>query len=492
MLLKLLRSFCAGRPTLRRLRREDAGAVVAFVAIIPVLAGIVAAGVETGKVYTVKRQMQNAADGAALAASADLIAGQSTARATTDALYETQRNGFTNGVNNVTVSVTSPPSSGPYVNTPGAVQVKVTTSQSFILGAVLNKWLGQSSSGFTISATSVAAQGTYTTTTTGPVTTTTTTSTADSCITALTPNAEQGVTINNFGGFVSDCTIMSNGTAASNNANASVYMGSFTFAQFKSVWSRGSFYATGYTILSLINPTKTSQTTSIADPYSALTIPTLSHCDYTNYSPSWASTLNVSPGIYCGGLRIASGASTVDFSPGTYYIANGDLSISSSATVQCSLCTNGAGVTFVLTQTTGNSANIGGVNISSNQVVNLSAPSSGSYAGVLFYQDRNAPAGTMSSTSKIFNVSGISSVALNGAIYFPSNKIALSNSGITGVAATGCTVLLGRYISLSSYGAAYVAGCGAFGTTPPGIATTTSTTTIQPVTTTVTKARVLQ
>ena len=63
------------------------------------------------------------------------------------------------------------------------------------------------------------------------------------------------------------------------------------------------------------------------------------------------------------------------------------------------------GTTFVLTQTSGNNANIGGVSITSENNVTLNAPSTGTYKGVLFYQDRRATVGTMTSTSKIFDIS---------------------------------------------------------------------------------------
>ena len=49
------------------------------------------------------------------------------------------------------------------------------------------------------------------------------------------------------------------------------------------------------------------------------------------------------------------------------------------------------------------------------------------YAGVLFYQDRRVPNGTMSSTSKIFTISSLNTVTLTGAIYFPNNRIDISS-----------------------------------------------------------------
>ncbi len=60
----------------RRFRRDESGSVLAYMVVIPVLAGALAIGVETGQLYRVKHQMQSASDAAALAASIDLIAGK--------------------------------------------------------------------------------------------------------------------------------------------------------------------------------------------------------------------------------------------------------------------------------------------------------------------------------------------------------------------------------------------------------------------------------
>src|SRR6185437_7985825 len=217
------------------------------------------------KLYNVKRQMQNAADDAALSGSIDRLNGVSNSQIQSDALFEAKRNGFTDGVNGVTVSVAAPPTSGPYVSTPGAVQVTINSSQAFVFGNVLNRWLGRSTSPFTISASSVAGQNSTTSTTTN-----------NGCLVALTPLAEQGINFTSFNNFTSDCALISNGTASTNDSNASIYMASFNSATISNttstnavVWTRGSFYATGYSKLT-VNGKMTAQTTSVTDPTSTL------------------------------------------------------------------------------------------------------------------------------------------------------------------------------------------------------------------------------
>src|SRR5690242_9806672 len=105
----------------QRLVSDDKGSVIAFLAVLPVLAGAVAIGIETGQLYRVKRQMQGAADAAALAGAIDRIAGKTSAIVTATGKYEAQRNGFTDGTNGIVVTVNAPPTSGPNVATTGAV-----------------------------------------------------------------------------------------------------------------------------------------------------------------------------------------------------------------------------------------------------------------------------------------------------------------------------------------------------------------------------------
>jgi hypothetical protein len=465
MVREISRLSRSARITLRHLLRDKKGSVVGVLAVIPVLIGAAAVGIETGQLYRIKRQMQGAADAAALAGSVDRIAGKDSATIVSTARYEAQRNGFQDGVNTVSVTVNAPPTSGANISTTGAVEVIITRSQSYSLGAALSSWLGAASSSFTMRSRSVAAQGSYSTTT----------SSAEGCMVALTTAAEQGVSFTSFNNFAADCTIISNGSSTSSNSNASIYLANFNNASLKSVWTRGRFYPASYGSLSLTNTAQQNQTTTVADPYASLATPSPGTCTYNPFSAPGGSSLTLSPGTYCGGLTI-SGYNNVYFTPGTYYVANGDLYLTSINNVSCPTCTGGAGVTFVLTQTTGNNADIGGVRITSENNVTLSAPSTGTYAGVLFYQDRRANVGTMASTSKIFTISSLNTATLGGAIYFPNNRIDISSLNNSGSSTTGCTVWIGRYIKFSSYNNNYVAGCAAFGTTPASIITTTTTT----------------
>jgi hypothetical protein len=499
MLRKILRSLRVAAARSGALGRNDAGSMVSMLAVVPVLAGTVAIGVETGELYRIKRQMQGAADDAALAGSLDRINSQTGTTITTDARYETQRNGFTHGSNGVIVTVNSPPLTGSNVGTTGAVEVIVSKTVSFDFGNVINSWLGKSTASFTMTARSVAAQGTITSTTT----TTTTSTTAEGCIIALTTNNEAGVSLTNFNNFSTDCSVMSNSNRTTNDSTASINMGGGTkppnnVAMHSSdpstparIWTRGTLYHTNDNQFSA-DAILQNQTTTIVDPYASLATPSPGACTVTNYVEAKEESTTLSPGTYCGGLSLTT-KTNVHFNPGTYYVANGDLIIQVKQNIDCPNCTTSNGVTFVMTQTTGNNTDIGGVVITADNNITLNAGQSSStnvFPGVLFYQDRRAPAGTWSapnvtSTSKIFTVSSLKNVTFSGAIYFPQNPITIANvNNFSG----NCTIWIGRYINFDSFNNASKGGCSTYGTTPAGISTTTTST----QTTTTNKNKVME
>ena len=110
----------------------------------------------------------------------------------------------------------------------------------------------------------------------------------------------------------------------------------------------------------------------------------------------------ISPGTYSTNVDITSG-DNVAFQPGTYYLENG-ITINGTATA------TGVGVTFVILG--------GSVMINGSGNVTLSAPDTGQYAGILFYQ---VPSDSGASNTATIN--GNSSSYFQGALYFPSELV---------------------------------------------------------------------
>ena len=125
--------------------------------------------------------------------------------------------------------------------------------------------------------------------------------------------------------------------------------------------------------------------------------------------------------------------------PGTYYINGDNLSIGANAHLV------GTGVTIVLTSTnaTSNPSSIAGMNVNGTPMIDLSAPTSGTFKDVLFYQDRRAPLG------REVTWSGNSSVNTQGAFYFPRSQF--TYTGNAGMRAQ-CIQLVARTLTFTGNG----------------------------------------
>jgi len=172
----------------------------------------------------------------------------------------------------------------------------------------------------------------------------------------------------------------------------------------------------GYSFGGTLNPNPPSTgVASMADPLAALPAPSVgAGCDFS--AGTYSGTIN--PGIYCGGIHV--GNSTVTFNPGLYILKGGAISTQSANSV-----IQGTGVTIYNTYDAGNPYT--GFNIKATSTVSLTAPTSGTYAGVLIMEDRSISAGTY---SDVFG--GGSSAAYTGIIYGPkSNMTFHGNASLT-------------------------------------------------------------
>lgn len=178
-----------------------------------------------------------------------------------------------------------------------------------------------------------------------------------------------------------------------------------------------------------ISPTPVTAVSPFPDPLAALSPPTYaaSNCDYTNKTIS-GGTATLSPGNYCGGINISGGA-TVTFNSGTYVLLGGGFVVSGNSTI------TGSGVTFYNTYNAGNPNNYRSVNISGGSTATLSAPTSGSLTGILFFQDRTATANGQESFT------GGSNLNLTGTLYFPVSKTQVVFSGGSASAVSNTTIV---------------------------------------------------
>jgi hypothetical protein len=114
---------------------------------------------------------------------------------------------------------------------------------------------------------------------------------------------------------------------------------------------------------------------------------------------------STSGGTVCyNGLTIANGDSAA-FRPGLY-IVNGTFTVVGGSTI------TGTGVTFYISPG-------GSLSLSNGATLNLTAPTSGTYDGILFYQDP--------SNRKAASLQGGANSTLEGILYFPSANLTVAN-----------------------------------------------------------------
>lgn len=196
-----------------------------------------------------------------------------------------------------------------------------------------------------------------------------------------------------------------------NALGCSVYSDSTISGAGTSSITANTVNATGSISATLVPPTVSNPNApALPDPYSNLQVPSYSGCTQTNYSGSPAS---IGPGVYCGGFSITGG--TVNMSPGTYIINGGSVSFNGHPTI------NGTGVTFILTSSTGK--NYPSINDAGGTTFNLSSPTTGPFAGILFFEDRNAPSPSIKLAGDTFS-------GIGGTMYFPSGNVTFTGNSV--------------------------------------------------------------
>jgi hypothetical protein len=173
-----------------------------------------------------------------------------------------------------------------------------------------------------------------------------------------------------------------------------------------------------------------------ADPLRTLPVPVytnqscLNGSTWTMQASSCAALPNLvsgtyQPGVYCGGARVNNSSDSVSFAPGLYILAGGDLDFGSGRVT-------GAGVTFFLDSADNwpvcsNKGGLGRANISSQAEVAIEAPTSGAYAGVVIFQNRDI--GAKQTPDNSINAGAGSYII--GALYFPNAELAFTGHART-------------------------------------------------------------
>jgi len=373
--------------------------VLVCVSLIAIV-GMIAVVTDFSFLQHQRNMMQTAADSAAMAGSEELSYGDQVAAGKADAAT----NGYTDGASSVAVAINNPPSTGPNAANSAYVEAIVTKPEPTYFLRVLGV------STISVSARAVAYEGN------GP-----------NCIYVLNPTASGAFSANGSVTVASGCGLL---VDSSSSTGLSVVGGATISAP--TIGVVGNYTATGGASLT---PTPKIGVIAASDPLAYVQAPTVGSCAHTNFkltgtSGSVSSPYQLYAGTYCGGISV-NGNAWLHFNAGTYVLAGGGMSISSNTIM------TGTGVTFYNTTGSGGYA---AIVLNGSATVNLSAPTSGTLAGILFFQDRSIP-----STGAESTITGNSSSTFDGAIYFPTTAISFGGNSST----SGYSIVVANQLTLS-------------------------------------------
>ena len=417
-----------------RLMRERRGTVaIMFALLSPVLIGALGLGFETSYWYMVKRNQQNAADAAAIAAATNGAANYATEAKAVTAQY-----GFVDGTGNVTV-VASNTATCPSGGTT-CYSVTITEAVPLFLSQVVGYSGTTTVSGsraVNVGAVAVAKQQSQL---------------RQYCLLAL---STVGIDLTSNGGPQADfsgCSIMSNSSAVCHGSNLN------------------ADYGDAHLTSTNCGIVPESNLPTLADPYAYLasSIPANTCASYPQ-EPShhgdpalpasnlWTGSKSLSGNVQvCGDLQL-TGNVTINAPAGAVLvIQNGQLDTNGYTLTTAS----GSAVTVVFSGTTTGTythAPTGG------GTLDIKAPTSGTWSGVALYQDPNLTSGvnvSAAGNSPAWDVTGL--------VYLPHSNVTFS--GVVNKSSNGadCFVMVAANITINGTGKIVEhGGCGSAGLAMP-------------------------
>jgi Flp pilus assembly protein TadG len=374
-------------------RRRPGTVTVWVVVCSSVIVGIVALGLDGGRMMEERRRVQTAADAAALAAGYDLYfqyqqnQGKDpdhTARSA--ALASARTNGYANDGVSSTVTVNIPPASGTFAGQAEYAEVIVQSKLRATFSAL-----------FTQGPLAVQAR-------------------------AVVHGAPRKIGLQLLGSGAN--VLVASGSARVQLTGVPVTVNSTDVSSY--VVSGGAsvsaptHYLAGSGVPSGgVTGTVYTSLPPTPDPFVTLAAPSASAYPVratSQTSIGGSSNVSLQPGVYTGGISIGGG-STVTLVSGVYILQGGGLQLSGDAQV------TGTGVLIYNTGPSG-----GPISISGSASLTLSPPTSGTYQGIGIFQDP--------SLTQAVQVSG-SGTLTSGLIYAPAAALQLGGSAVGSVVGGG-------------------------------------------------------
>jgi hypothetical protein len=371
--------------------RRRHGTVVVWVLLgLSVLIGVLALGLDGGRMMEERRKVQNAADAAALAGARELYLNADTGNAPDKARASAAANGYANDGTASTVVVHQPPETGAFAGQPDCVEVVITSRLQGTFSALFTGGPLQ------VQARAVARGrpqkiGMILLQSAGP--------------NSLSLGGNGSVTVS--GGVMVNSA---DAQAVGVSGNASLTADYYDLA----AASRPSGNITG-TVITGVSPA--------ADPFAPLVQPNPSQYPVqTLPSDGNCDGMTLQPGVYPGGISL-SGNMSVTLSPGIYIMDGGGFSVTGNASV--------AGQGVMIFNTGGSAA--GALSLHGNGSISLTPPTSGPYKGIGFWQARDV--------TQALTLGGNGSINITGVVYAPAAQVNLKGNGSAdGTIASGFVV----------------------------------------------------
>jgi Ca2+-binding RTX toxin-like protein len=162
------------------------------------------------------------------------------------------------------------------------------------------------------------------------------------------------------------------------------------------------------------SPKPTTGDAAVADPLANLAAPSVSGTSNGAINVSGSQSVTINPGIYSS--ITVSGNGKLTMNPGIYVIAGGGFTVSGNGSV------TGTGVMIYNCGSNypGTGGTYGGITLSGTGTLNLTAPTTGPYAGIVIFQSRD--------NAKTITLSGNDVAGLVGSIYAPDAALSLSGN----------------------------------------------------------------
>ena len=387
-------------------------AMIIAAAALPLLIGSAGLATDTIQWALWKRQLQRAADSAAIAGVYDRVAADSATTNTAAAVdKDLSLNNHTGMALQATYpKVTFPANSGiqqNQVRVELAIQRQLSFSSMFMTNPPLIKTTAQ--------AATVSSAGEF-------------------CVLSLQNNSKTGIQATGSATIVMDCGMMTNSTST----NAAAGQGSASVTATTLAAAGGIQQSSNWTV-DAYQP----YSPALADPYAALepSPAELSSCASSPPSLTIGNPNNglvVTGGACYGSLSIGSNR-TLTLRNGLYIISGGSVNIQGTL--------NLLNATLILTnKNSGATQPIGSLNMNASGQMNATAPTTGKWSGMALYQDRRAvdgaPTGNITASSPN-RINGNSSNKITGVVYFPNQQVTYNGNG-TG--SSTCTQFVAKRI----------------------------------------------